>query len=114
MKNMEIKNLIINSLKEDNDTGKITAELLTRVDYDFGKDFEKNVITKIFNGSKLIKYEFDKRLRLAFKSVSIAASVAVILLATSIFLKEGNLSVNSLLGVEDDYSESIVYLLTGD
>jgi hypothetical protein len=114
MKDIKFKNLIISSLNEENDNGKITLELLERVDYDFEKSFEKNVLEKIFNRGKIIKYEFDKRLRFAFRSVSIAAAAAVILLLISIFLNEGDLSIDSLLGVGDDYSESIVCLLTGD
>ena len=114
MKDVKIKSLIINSFGKENDDGKITLELLERVDYDFGGNFAKNVLSKIFDKGKLIRYEFDKRLRLAFKSVSIAAAAAVIFMMVSIFLKEGNLSVDSLLGIEDGYSESIVFLLTGE
>ena len=114
MKDRNLKNLIINSLGKENDDGKITLELLESVDYDFEKSFEKNVLVKILNRGKIIKYEFDRRLRLAFRSVSITAAAAIILLMLSIFLKEGNLSIDSLLGVEDGYSESIVCLLTGD
>ena len=114
MKNRKTKNLIINSLGKENDNGKITLELLERVSYDFEKGFEKNVLAKIFDSGKLIRYEFDRRLRFAFKSVSIAAAAAVVLMVISIFLNEGNLSVDSLLGVGDGYSESIVYVLMGD
>jgi len=114
MKNRNIKSLIISSLEEENDDGKITLELLERVDFNFGENFVKNVLTKILDTGKLIRYEFDKRLRLAFRSVSIAAAAAIIFMMISIFLKDGELSVDSLLGIEDGYSESIVYLLTGE
>jgi hypothetical protein len=114
MENRKIKNLIINSLEKENDDGKITIELLEKIDYDFEKNFAKNVLSKIVERGRLIRHEFDRRLRLAFRNVSIAAAVALILLTISIFLKEGSLSVDSLLGIEDGYSESIVCLLTGD
>jgi len=114
MKDEKIKNLIVSSLEKENDDGKITLELLKRVDYDFAENFEKNVLTRILNNGKIIRYEFEKHLKFAFKSVSVAAAAAVILLMISIFLKEGSLSIDSLLGVEDGYSESIVYLLTGE
>ena len=114
MKYKEFKSLIINSLGKENDDGKITLELLEKVDYDFKKGFEKNVLAKILDRGKIIRYEFDRRLRLAFKSVSIAAAAAVVLMMLSIFLNEGNLSVDSLLGVEDGYNESIVCVLMGD
>jgi hypothetical protein len=110
----KIKKLIINSLGEENDDGKITWELLERIEYDFGGSFAKSVLAKILDKGKLIRYEFDKRLRLAFRSVSVAAAAAIIFMMISIFLKDGELSVDSLLGIEDGYSESIVYLLTGD
>jgi len=114
MKNGKIKNLIISSFGKENDEGKITLELLEMIDYDFGINFEKNILGKILDKGKLIRYEFDNRLRVAFKSVSIAAAAAIILIMISIFLNEGNLSVDSLLGIEDGYSESIVYILMGD
>ena len=114
MENTKIKSLIISSLDKENDDGRITLELLVRVDYDFAGNFEKNVIAKILSGGKLIRYEFERRLRFAFRSVSITAAAAIILLMISIFLKDGNLSIDSLLGVEDGYSESIICLLTGE
>ncbi|MDR2887069.1 MAG: hypothetical protein LBV26_03550 [Bacteroidales bacterium] len=114
MNNVKLKNLIVNSLGKDNDDGKITSELLAEIDYDFDKGFEENVLAKIFNTGKVIRYEFDRRLKFAFRSVSIATAAAVILLMISIFLQEGNLSIDSLLGVGDGYSESMVSLLTGD
>jgi hypothetical protein len=114
MENIKTKNLIVNSLEKENDDGKITIELLKRVDFDFGENFVKSVLAKILDKGKLIRYEFDKRLRLAFRSVSIAAAAAIIVMMISIFLKDGELSVDSLLGIEDGYSESIVYLLTGE
>ena len=114
MKDKKNKNLIISSLEKENDDAKITFEILERVDFDFAENFEKNVIAKILNNGKRIRYEFDRRLSFAFRSVSIAASAAVILLMISVFLKAGNLSLDSLLGVEDGYSESIVCLLTGE
>ena len=114
MKYKEFKNLIIKSLGKENDDGKITLELLEQVNYDFDINFVENVIAKIINKGKIIRYDFERQLKFAFSSVSIAASVAIILLATSIFLQAGSLSVDSLLGVEDDYSESIVCVLMGD
>jgi hypothetical protein len=114
MENVKIRNLIISSLGKENDDGKITLALLERVDYDFGQNFEKSIIAKIVDAGKLIRYEFDRHLRIAFRNVSIAAAVALILMTISIFLKEGNLSVDSLLGIEDGDSESIICLLTGD
>ena len=114
MENRKTGSLIINSLGEENDDGKITLALLERVDYDFSRNFEKSVLAKIVKTGKLIRHEFDRHLRLAFRSVSIAAAAAIIVMVTSIFIKEGSLSVDSLLGIEDGYSESIVYLLTGD
>ena len=114
MKDGGIKNIIISSLEKENDYGQVTLELLEMVDYDFEKGFAESVLAKIIERGKLIRHEFDNQLRLAFKSVSIAAAAAAILIMVSIFLNEGNLSVDSLLGVGDDYSESIVYLLTGE
>ena len=114
MKNIDIKNIIIDSLGKVNDDGKATLKLLHEIDYDFSNDFEDNILTRILNKGKIIQYESYKRLRFAFINVSVAAVGAIILLIISIFIQNGGLSIDSFLGVEDSYSESIVYLLTGN
>ena len=113
MENSEIKKMILNSLSNDDD-GKIAAELQGVLDFDFKDGFEKRVLDRIALKARTIQYEFDKRLRLAFYRVTLTAAAAVILLMISIFLSQGTLSFNSLLGLGDNYSESIVCLLTGN
>ena len=114
MRDAEIKNLIINSLGEENDNSIITLELLKKVNYDFDSGFEERVLERLSTKAKAIKNELERRLKFAFMNVSIAAAAAIIILVVSIFLTQGELSVDSLLGVEDVYNEEIVYLLTGN
>jgi len=57
--------------------------------------------------------EFVKYINFAFYRIALTGVAAIVVLLISIFLKEGSLSFNSLLGLSDNYNESIVCLLTG-
>jgi hypothetical protein len=114
MENSEIKKMILDSLSSEEDHGKIALELQEVLGYDFNPDFEKRIIDRISVKNRVIPYEFDKRLSLAFYRVAFTAAAAIVLLMISIFLNQGTLSFDSLLGLGDNYSESIVCLLTGN
>jgi hypothetical protein len=49
-----------------------------------------------------------------FYRIALTGVAAIAILLISIFLMEGSLSFNSFLGLSDNYSESIVCLLTGN
>jgi len=114
MENSEIKKMIFNSLSNNDEDGKIASELQEVLGYDFKEGFEKLVIERISLKTRVIQYEFDRRLQMAFYRVTLTAVAAIVLLMISIFLNQGTLSFNSLLGMSDNYSESIVCLLTGN
>jgi hypothetical protein len=114
MENSEIKKMILNSLGSTDDNRKIASELQDVLDYDFREGFEQRIIDRISARARVVQYEFDKMLSLAFYRVTVTAAAAIVLLMISIFLSQGTLSFNSLLGLGDNYSESIVCLLTGN
>jgi hypothetical protein len=116
MKSSEIKKLIISSLENETNDGKITSELQEKLSYDFSQDFGDKVLDRIFGEGAVAvsQYEFNRYLNIAFYRIALSAAAAIVILMISIFLKEGSLSFDSLLGMGDGYSESIVCLLTGN
>jgi hypothetical protein len=116
MKPAEIKELIISSLDSDADTRDFSSRLEDEgVSYDFGQDFRDAVLSRILPAGLMIKreIEFVRNMNFAFRSIAISGVAAIIVLIISIFLMEGSISIDSFLGLRDNYDESIICLLTG-
>jgi hypothetical protein len=116
MKPSELKDLIIGSLSSDTDPKTYSLKLECEgVAFDFDKGFTDAVLEKIFPVTLKVKreIEFLKNMSFAFRSIAISGVAAIILLLISIFLMEGSISLDSFLGLRDNYDESIVCLLTG-
>jgi len=116
MRSSEIKKRIIASLDNERNDEKTVSALQEALAWDFSEGFEERVLAKISKerSEGRYEYEFNHNLNLVFYRVAFTASAAIILLMLFIFLKEGSLSFDSLLGMSDGYSESIVCLLTGN
>ena len=114
MKSSEIRKLFISSLENETDNGNISSELQETFSYDFSEGFEERVLQKIFTEKPVMKrqFEFDRSFNLAFYRIALTGAAAIVILLISLFLKEGSLSFDSLIGLSDGYSESIVCLLT--
>jgi len=113
----EIRELIIGSLNSDADPREVSAMLENEgVTYDFGKGFNNVVIGRLFPVTLKVnrEIEFVRNMNFAFRSIAISGIAAIILLLISIFIMEGTLSVDSFLGLRDNYDESIICLLTGN
>jgi len=116
METSDIKKLIINSLDPDIDTTEFPDRLeKDGISYNFSNGFRERVLTRVFTaGYKASQQvEFVKYMNFAFYRIALTGVAAIVILLISIFLKEGSLSFNSLLGLSDNYNESIVCLLTG-
>jgi hypothetical protein len=116
MNRSEIKKIMIDSLMPDADQKQASVRLEEAgVTYDFKEDFNNKVLDKLFaTGIKMTReVEFVKSMNLVFYRVALTGAAAIVIMLISIFLMEGSLSLNSLLGVTDSYDESIVCLLTG-
>lgn len=116
MERKEIKKLIIRSLDVDSDPREF-AEKLERegVSYDFSNGFKDKVIDKLFSTSLSINHEmeFARSVNYAFSRIAITGIAAIVLLLISIFLMDGSFSLHSILGLSNNYNESIVCMLTG-
>ncbi len=116
MDTSEIKGIIIKSLDPQMDTCDIPGQLEKNgISYNFSSDFREKILNRVFSaGLKVSKQvEFVKYIDFAFYRIALTGVAAIVVLLISIFLKEGSLSFNSLLGLSNNYNESIVCLLTG-
>jgi hypothetical protein len=117
MNTSEIKKLIISSLNPNADTVEISRKLEEEgVSYNFSHNFGDKVLNKLFSARLAInrEVEFVKYMNFAFYRVALTGLAAIVVLLISIFLMQGSISLNSLLGLSDNYDESIVCLLTGN
>jgi hypothetical protein len=117
MKSSEIKSLLINSLKADTDPAHFSAQLEEAgISYDFRDGFRDKILDSLFSAGSSVnrEVEFIRSMNFAFYRIALTGVAAIVVLLISIFLMEGSLSLNSLLGVSDNYNESIVSLLTGN
>ena len=116
MDSSEIRKLIISSLESETDNSRLSAELQEELAYDFKDGFEERVLDRIFTANPVVstRPEFERSFNLAFYRIAFSGAAAIVILLISIFLKEGYLSFDSLLGLSDGYSESLVCLLTGN
>jgi len=113
----EIKKLMINSLNKDADTSEAVRKLENEgVSYDFSQNFGNKVINKLLTAGLTVnkEVEFVKYMNFAFYRIALTGVAAIIILLISIFFMEGSLSLNSFLGLSDNYDESIICLLTGN
>ena len=112
----EVKELIVSSLSPETDAVDVASKLEKEgVTYDFREGFSESVINRIFPLALKAKQEieFVRNMNFAFKSIAITGAAAIIVLLISIFIMEGSISINTFLGLKDNYDESIVCLLTG-
>ena len=114
MEALEIKKLMIDSLSEDQseEPGKIGSE----TSYDFSPGFKEKILKSVFpeNESITREVEFSRFLSVAFSRIALTGVAAIVLLLISLFLSEGSISLNTLLGITDASNEDIVLLLTGN
>jgi hypothetical protein len=117
MNTIEIKKLIISSLNSDADNTGISRKLEEEgVSYNFSHNFGDLILNKLFSAGVRVnrEIEFVKYMNFAFYRVALTGVAAIVILLISIFLMQGSLSLNSFLGLSDNYDESIVCLLTGN
>lgn len=117
MNTSEIKKLIISSLNANVDTVEISRKLEeVGISYNFSHNFGDKVLNKLFSAGLAINHEveFVKYMNFTFYRVALTGLAAIVVLLISIFLMQGSISLNSLLGLSDNYDESIVCLLTGN
>jgi hypothetical protein len=117
MKRSELKDLIISSLSQNENAGEASRKLEEAgVDYSFSPDFRDKLLDKLFTAGVVVNRERDflRSWNIAFYRIAFTGVAAIVVLLISIYLSEGSFSLNSLIGLSDNYDESIVCLLTGN
>jgi hypothetical protein len=117
MKRSELKELIINSLSQAEPEEKVSLKLEDAgVNYSFRPGFTDRVLDRLFTAGVVVnrEIEFVRSWNLAFYRIALTGVAAIVVLIVSIYLMEGSFSVDSLLGLSNNYDESIVCLLTGN
>jgi len=108
---------MIGSLSADNDPSEAARQLEdVGLHYDFSREFSSRVTDKLFSASSPVirQVEFIRSMNYAFKRIALSGVAAIVLLLISIFLMEGSVSLNSILGLSDSFDESIICLLTSN
>lgn len=117
MKPAEVKKLIINSLDVKANPLEASGKLEEAgISYDFSNSFNDRVLDRLFSLGSAVnsKVEFLQSMNFAFYRIAFTGVAAIVILLISIFMMEGSISLNSFLGLNDNYNESIVCLLTGN
>jgi hypothetical protein len=117
MNRLEIKNLIIRSLNADADPKEAFERLQEEgINFGFRKGFADKILERISTPALTIVREVDfvRSMNFAFYRIALTGVAAIVILLISIFLMEGSLSLNSFIGLNNSYDESIVCLLTGN
>ncbi len=117
MKSSEIKDLMIDSLDAEANTTNVCRQMEEHgVVFGFREGFAEKVLDRIYATGMKVSREFDylRSLNFVFYRIALTGLAAIIILLISIYLKEGSLSFNSFLGINDPSAESIVCLLTGN
>lgn len=117
MKREEIKDLIINSLSPDTDSGEAFNKLDDEgLSYSFSDDFREKVLDRLFAAGITVnrEVEFLRTWNLAFYRIALTGVAAIVILLISIYISGGSFSLDSLLGLNSGSDESIVSLLTGN
>lgn len=112
----EIKKLLTGPVDQGSDAENDTITFQEQLNYDFGPGFAGRVLNRIFSADQAVtrEIEFSRSLSFAFSRIALTGVAAIVLLLISIFLMQGSLSLDSILGLSDSQTESILCLLTGN
>ncbi len=117
MKKEKLKELMLKSLEGNEPAAGIFEELQNAgVSFSFSDDFADRVTDRIFSPAVTIRRESDFIVSFSkvFYRIAVTGIAAIILLLISIYISQGNLSIDSFLGLGDIADESILYALTGN
>ncbi|MGB8489983.1 MAG: hypothetical protein WCE64_02905 [Bacteroidales bacterium] len=116
MERSEFKNLLTSALDPDSNAAGVSAEIQEAgVNYSFSEGFRDKILDKIFAEGKVVRQvEFVRNLNYVFNRIALTGVAAIIIMLISIFLMSGSFSLNSFLGLENSFDESIICFLTGN
>ena len=114
MKKEELKDLLLKSLSEEvSDNERAMLEKHALPDYKFSPSFSDRVMSSIASGGLVLPGGRDLFAGWSntFLRVALTGAAAIIVLAVSLFLTQGSLSYDTLLGLDTTVDEGLVSLL---
>lgn len=115
MKSNDLLNLIEKDMASESAADVLRHRIASEgVDYSFGSGFTERVINRIFSGAIVVNRQLDfvRSMNSIFYRVAFAGVAAIILLLISIFIAEGTISFNSIVGISESFDENLIGLLT--
>jgi hypothetical protein len=114
MKKDDVKELLLRSLT-DNISNKERGILQDNVlpDYEFSSEFNKKVMSQV-SGKKILtlnRLDIIAGMDNAFLKIALTGAAAIILLTVSLFISQGSLSYDTLLGLDNSVDEGLISLL---
>jgi hypothetical protein len=82
------------------------------ISFDFSNDFNRKISERL-SGLPASRLQSEFLNSYVFTRVALTGVAAILILLLTIFLTQGTLSFDSVLGLTDSSEESIVFLLTG-
>ena len=114
MRNNDLKELVLRSITEDiSDAERMQIEERAIYDYSFSNDFRERVMARLNPAEAWLLFgiDFMKSFDVIFKRVALVGLAAIIILAVSLFLSQGSLSYDTLLGLDNHVDEGLISLL---
>jgi len=114
MKPEEIKNLLLRSLTDEiSENERLILEREALTDHKFSAGFRERLMSKIVAGKLIISSRRDmlRSFDRIFVRIALTGVAAILLLALSIFISQGSLSYDALLGIDDHVDDALLSLL---
>ena len=114
MKKKDLEDLMLRSLTEDLESDeRLTLESELIPDYGFSTGFRDKVMKRITGAevSTLLSADVFSGLDSTFVRIALTGIAAIVILALSIFINQGSLSYDALLGLDSTVDEGLVSLL---
>lgn len=114
MNKKDLTELALRSLTEDISESErkiIDSELIVK--HSFGSGFRDRVMNSISSGSVLSLFDYSS-LRIfnrVFNRLALTGMIAIILLAITLFVSQGSLSFDTLIGMDSEVDEVMLSLL---
>jgi len=114
MRKEELSKLVLRSLSDDVSSSErelIESEALA--EYSFSADFRDRVLVSLEGKSlfSLFDYSYLKSFDWIFNRVLLSGSVVIIALIISMFVTQGSLSFDTLIGIDSSVDDGLLSLL---
>lgn len=114
MKKDDVKELLLRSITDDiSKEERVILQDNVLPDYKFSTEFNNKVMRQVsgLKISSLRRHDIIAGMDNAFLKIALTGAAAIILLAVSLFVSQGSLSYDTLLGLDTSVDEGLISLL---